>query len=59
MNNVEKFILAVLVVVALADFIPSAVNAILALILIGIILMQYPKFSDLVKQIGTLSTGGK
>lgn len=54
MNDIERYALAILIVVGLSEFIPEAVNTVLALILIGIVLMQYPKFSGLVSEIGKL-----
>ena len=51
---VVSFVIAILIVVALAEVIPEAVNAVLVLVLVGIILMRFPAFAGLVNSIGTL-----
>jgi hypothetical protein len=52
--SIIKYILAIIVVIALAEAIPEAVNAILILILIGLVLMQFDKFAQLVSLIGSV-----
>lgn len=59
MTNIEKYILAFLIVVLLAEFIPGPVNAVLILVLVGLLLAQYQSFSELLAQIGTITLGGK
>ncbi len=59
MTNIQKYVLAVLVVVVVAEVAPVPVNSILLLVLIGLLLTQYQSFSELIQQIGTLSPGGK
>ncbi len=59
MTNLEKYILAILIVVILAEVVPEPVNAVLFLVLIGLVLAQYQSFADLFSQIGTLTPGGK
>ena len=59
MTNIEKYILAVLIVVILAEVAPVPVNAVLILVLIGLVLAQYQSFADLLSQIGSLNPGGK
>lgn len=54
MSNVAKYILAVLIVIALAEFIPEAVNAFLILLLVGIFVMRANLFRGLISTIGTL-----
>lgn len=46
-----KLVLTVLVVVTASEFIPSAVNALLILILLGIILGHFGAFDTLVNQL--------
>jgi hypothetical protein len=52
--SIIKYILAVIVAIALAEAIPEAVNAILILILVGVVLMQFDKFAQLVNLIGSV-----
>ena len=54
MNIYVKFILALIVVVALAEFIPEAVNAVLILILAGMIVLNPNVYGSLAKTIGSL-----
>lgn len=58
MTNLEKFIIAVLIVVVLAEVFPEPVNVVLLLVLIGLVLTQYQSFSELFAQLGTLNPGG-
>ena len=48
-----KYVLAVIVVFALAEAAPEAVNAILLLILIGMFLMRSNTFAQMISFIGT------
>lgn len=54
MTGPAKFVLAALIVVAVAQFAPEAVNAFLLLLLIGIIVMRYPAFQSLISQASNL-----
>lgn len=54
MTGIEKYILAALIVVALAQFATEAVNAFLLLLLIGIVVMRYPAFQQLISQVSSL-----
>lgn len=54
MSQVAKLILAFLVVIALAEVMPEVVNAVLILILIGIVLMRFPAFAGLAQTIGSI-----
>ncbi len=49
-----KYILAVLVILALAEVAPEVVNAILILILVGMLLMRFGYFAQLFNLIGTI-----
>lgn len=49
-----RLIIVILLVVALAQVAPEAVNAILLLVLIGIILSRWKSFQGLTQIIGTL-----
>lgn len=53
-NPIVSYIVALLVVIALSEVMPEAVNAVLVLVLIGILLMRFPAFAGLVNSIGTL-----
>ncbi len=55
MSNVAKYVLAVLIVVGLAEVAPEAVNAFLILLLVGIILMRFQYFQSLVATVGSLT----
>lgn len=52
--NIVKYILAVLVVLAIAEAIPEVVNAVLILLLIGIVLMRFQYFTQLFNLIGSI-----
>lgn len=52
--NIIKYLITVLIVLAIAEAIPEAVNAVLILILVGIVLMRFSKFESLANLIGTL-----
>ncbi len=54
MSTITKIIIAFLVVIALAEVMPEAVNAVLILILIGILLMRWPAFAELASTIGSI-----
>ena len=54
MTQVSKYILAIVIVIALAEFIPEAVNWILVLILAGIFLKQAGMFTGLFAAVGSL-----
>ncbi len=54
MNNAAKYILAVLIVIALAEAAPKAINTILILILAGVFLKRAGAFTGLFKMIGSL-----
>ncbi len=54
LGGIAKYAVAVLVVLALAQFAPELVNAFLILLLIGIVVMRYKYFQDLVNQITSL-----
>jgi len=49
-----RLVIVILLTVALAEFAPEAVNALLALILIGIVLSHWKDFQALTKVIATL-----
>jgi hypothetical protein len=49
-----RLIIVILLVVALAQVAPEAVNAVLALVLIGIILSRWRSFQGITQIIGTL-----
>lgn len=49
-----KLAITILIVVALAEAIPEVINTILLLILIGLILGHYTKFTFLTQLIGTV-----
>lgn len=54
MNPVAKYILAVLIALALAEVAPAVVNSILILILAGVFLKRAGAFTALLKTIGSL-----
>ena len=54
MPTVAKYAIAILLVLAVAQVAPEAVNAFLILVLIGILLMRFSYFQDLVTQLGSL-----
>lgn len=54
MSNAAKYILAVLIVIALAEAAPKAVNTILILILAGVFLKRAGAFTGLLSVIGSL-----
>jgi hypothetical protein len=54
MSTIAKSILAVLLVLAIAEFAPEAVNAFLILLLVGIIVIRYPYFQNLLTQVSSL-----
>ena len=54
MSNTVKIILAVLVVMALAEVMPEVVNWLLILILVGMVLYRFGAFSQLFQTIGTI-----
>lgn len=54
MPTIAKYIVAVVLVLAVAQFAPEAVNAFLILLLIGIVVMRYPAFQKLFAQVGSL-----
>lgn len=49
MNYYVKLIIVVLIVVALAQFFPEAINAFLVLVLAGMLIMNANQFAALVK----------
>ena len=51
MTFYPKLIVIVLIVLALAQFAPRAVNVLLGLILIGMLLMQSSRYSALIAQL--------
>lgn len=51
---VARLIIVILLVVALAQIVPEAINAILSLVLVGIILSRWKSFQGLTQVIGTL-----
>lgn len=51
MNYYVRLILVILVVMAAAEFIPEAVNAFLALVLAGMVIMNSRQFAALVKKL--------
>lgn len=54
MPKVVFFLIAVLVVIALAEVAPEIVNAVLVLVFVGILLMRFDSFKSLINSIGTL-----
>jgi len=54
MNFYVRLIIAILVVLALAEVAPEVVNAILLLMLVGMILGRWPAFAWLANIIGSL-----
>lgn len=54
MPKIVLYVIAVLVVIGLAEVSPEAVNAFLILLLIGIVLMRFGAFRPLVEQFATL-----
>lgn len=54
MPGIAKYLIAILVVIALSEAMPEMVNAILILVLIGIVLMRFSAFQQLAASIGTL-----
>ena len=54
MNNTVKYILAVLIALALAEVAPAVVNSILLLILAGVFLKRAGMFTALFQAIGSL-----
>lgn len=53
-NPAISYVIAILIVIAIAEVMPEAVNAVLILILIGILLMRFPAFAGLINSIGVL-----
>lgn len=51
MNYYVKLIITVLVVVALAQFVPEMVNAFLLLVIAGVIIMRADQYAALVKSL--------
>lgn len=49
-----KLAIVILLVVALAEVIPDYINALLGLVLVGIVLTNWQKFSGLASALGTL-----
>lgn len=49
-----KLVIVILLAVALAEFIPEAVNAVLILILVGVILGNWKEFEGIAVLIGSL-----
>lgn len=54
MPKIVIYIIAVLVVVGLAEVSPEAVNAFLILLLVGIVLMRFGAFQPILNQVATL-----
>lgn len=54
MNFTTRLVIVIVLTIALAEFAPDLVNAILLLILIGILLSRWKSFSQLFGLIGTL-----
>lgn len=54
LSDIAKYVIAALVVVGAAQIAPEAVNAFLLLLLIGIVVMRYKAFQDLVTQVTSL-----
>lgn len=55
MNNpYVRYALALLIVLAVAEFAPQVVNVVLALVLVGMLLMNAKAVGSLVSVIGTL-----
>ena len=52
--NTAKIIIVILLTVAMAEFIPEAVNLILTLILVGVILGNWKQFSGLATLLGSI-----
>lgn len=51
---IARLIIVILLVVALAQIAPEAINAILSLVLVGIILSRWKSFQALAQVIGTI-----
>lgn len=49
-----RLVIVVLIVIALAEFAPDAVNSILALVLVGIILSGWKDFAGITKIFSTI-----
>lgn len=54
MPGIAKYLIAVLIVIALAEAVPEVVNAVLVLVLVGILLMRFGAFQQLASSIGSL-----
>jgi hypothetical protein len=54
MKHPARLMLAILVVMALAEFIPEVVNSFLILLLVGILLGHWVQFQWLTKLIGSI-----
>ena len=52
--DIAKYLIAILIVIALAEAMPEVVNAVLVLVLVGILLMRFGAFQQLVASIGSL-----
>lgn len=59
MNLIARLIIVIALTVILAEIAPEAVNAILLLILIGLVLSNWKAFSQLNSLIGTLGDDKK
>jgi hypothetical protein len=51
---IAQLIIVILLVVALAQIVPEAINAILSLVLVGIILSRWKSFQGLTQVIGAI-----
>ncbi len=51
MNYYAKLVIVVLIVLALAQVAPKAVNVLLGLILVGMLIMQSDRFAALIAQL--------
>lgn len=58
-QRVTGFLVAAIIVIALADYIPHIVNGVLVLILAGVILNRSGQWTPLVNGLGTALSGNK